>query len=105
MNYLNLFRYSNTIVKNNCIIMTQNKYNKLYNYKNKWVIKSINIKKSKNLYNYNYKNEYNILRKLNNPNIIKCYGGYYDKYNYNIILPYYKYGDLHDYFLTISHII
>ena len=100
-----MVKYNNNIIKNSTI-MTQNKYNKLYNYKNKWVIKSINIKKSKNLYDYNYKNEYNILSNLNNPNIIRCYGGYYDKSNYNIILPYYKYGDFHEYFFDneIYHI-
>lgn len=62
-------------------------YSKLYKY-NDLLIKEVSQKK-------NYKNEFNILKTLNNENIIKIDNNYEFNNKFYTTMKYYPYGDLH----------
>ena len=70
-------------------------FSRLYRYENK-IIKKI----PKTLYNadfpnYNYKNEYNILKKIDDSNIIKINETYEDTDYFYTVMDYYERGDLY----------
>ena len=80
-------------------LYTHTFFSRIYKYQNK-LIKKVPKKipkhmRDNNIYNYNYKNEYNILQKLDNPHIIKINETYEDTDYFYTVMDYYSRGDLH----------
>ena len=70
-------------------LYTETNFSKIYKYKDK-IIKRI----PKNN-NYDYKNEYNMLKLINDSNIIKILETYEDNKYFYTVMKYYELGDLH----------
>ena len=70
-------------------------FSRLYRYENKMIKKVPKILYNKNFPNYDYKNEYNILKKINDSNIIKINETYEDTDYFYYVMDYYERGDLY----------
>jgi serine/threonine protein kinase len=70
-------------------------FSKLYKFNNKIIKRIPKILCNKEFPNYDYKNEYNILKKIKEPNIIKIKETYEDTYYFYIVMDYYENGDLY----------
>jgi serine/threonine protein kinase len=80
-------------------LYTQTLFSRIYKYKNKLIKKVPKIIpkhiRDNNINNYNYKNEHNILEKINSPYIIKINETYEDTDYFYTVMDYYSRGDLH----------
>ena len=70
-------------------------FSRLYRYENKMIKKIPKILSNKDFPNYDYKNEYNILKKIKEPNIIKINETYEDTDYFYTVMDYYERGDLY----------
>jgi len=61
------------------------------------IIKSLNSKR------YNYKNELNIIKQLNHPNIIRLIDSYCDNNGVHLVYPFYEKKDLHNYLISSTY--
>ncbi len=70
-------------------------FSRLYRYENKMIKKVPKTLYNKDFPNYNYKNEYNILKKINDSNIIKINETYENTDYFYTVMDYYERGDLY----------
>lgn len=70
-------------------------FSRLYRFDNKIIKKIPKILYNVDFPNYNYKNEYNILKKIDNYNIIKINETYEDTDYFYTVMDYYERGDLY----------
>ena len=71
-------------------LYTETNFSKIYKYKDKIIKRT---KKDNN--DFNYKNEYNILKTLDDPNIMKIIETYEDTHYFYTVMKHYQCGDLH----------
>ena len=70
-------------------------FSRLYRYENKIIKKIPKILYNVDFPNYDYKNEYNILKKIEDSNIIKINETYEDTDYFYTVMDYYERGDLY----------
>ena len=71
-------------------------FSKLYKFNNQIIKRIPKILSNNDFPNYDYKNEFNILKKINEPNILKIKETYEDTHYFYTVMDYYEKGDLYD---------
>jgi serine/threonine protein kinase len=76
-------------------LFDQTLFSRLYKYEKKMIKQLPKILSNADYPNYDYKNEYNILKKIKEPNIIKINETYEDTDYFYTVMDYYDRGDLY----------